>query len=59
MPERSNSPISSLLMTDRRAGAITLARAKKQHHKDLSKLVRTRIHGFSTFTYTWDLRAWL
>ena len=57
MPERPKSPIWSPLMTGRRMGAITLASAERQHHNALSKFVRTRVHWFSTSTYTWDLWA--
>lgn len=55
MRERLNWPISHPLMTSRLVGAITLASAALQHHKSLSKLVNTHVHGFSTSTYTWDL----
>lgn len=55
MPEWLNWPISHPFMTGRLVGAITLASAALQHHKALSKLVNTRVHGFSTSTYTWDL----
>ena len=57
MPEHPNSLTSNPLMTVRRVGAITLARAGTQHHNALSKLMRTGIHGFSTSTYTWVFGA--
>jgi hypothetical protein len=43
------------LLTERRVEAITLACSEIQHHNALSKPVRTRVHGFSTSAYTWDL----